>query len=149
MQFICPYLANERYVFMQGPLQTPQAYHQNPEFPFFLQELGLLSGTGYMGNVLQKFESESVEGFYAVLRFSNRAIIVRGPDPKAVLELNAFKATPVGMQALSLCPMPAPNSYVQAVAAHCKLKGFDVAIASRRAHQKGAEGDALFDEVVI
>jgi len=149
MQFVCPYLANARYVFMQGPLQTPQAYHHNPEFPFFLQELGLLSGTGYMGNVLQKFESESVAAFYAVLRFSDRAVIVRGPDPKAVLELNAFKATPVGMQALSLCSMPAPDSYVQAVAAHCKSKGFDVAIASRRAHQNDAEGDELFDEVVI
>ncbi|WP_433703744.1 DUF2806 domain-containing protein [Paraburkholderia sacchari] len=149
MQFVCPFIANGRYVFMYGPMQTPHAYHDNPEFPFFLQELGLLAGNGYMGNVLQKFASESKTAFRAVLRFNDRAIIVRGPDPSAILELHGFKATPVGAQALSLCLLPAPDGYVQAVAAHCKSKGFDVAVAARRAHPDGAEGGELFDEVAI
>ncbi|AJY29249.1 hypothetical protein BTM_1579 [Burkholderia thailandensis 34] len=148
MQFVCPFMANGRYVFMYGPMQTPQAFHDNPEFPFFLQELGLLSGNGYQGNSVRQFKSECTSDFRAVLRFNDRAVIVRGPDPSAILELHGFKATPVGVQALSLCPMSAPESYLQAVAAHCKLKGFDVAIASRLIHLDGAE-EKLFDEVAI
>jgi hypothetical protein len=149
MQFVCPLMVNGRFVFMYGPMRTPQTYHDNPEFPFFLQELGLLAGNGYMGNALQRFASESTTAFRAVLRFNDRAVIVRGPDRSAILELHGFKATPVGAQALSLCPMPAPDDYVQAVAEHCKSKGFDVALARRRACPLGAEGDELFDETVI
>lgn len=148
MQFVCPFLANGRYVFMLGPLQTPQAYHDNREFPFFLQELGLLSGNGYMGNVMQKFESEIASEFRVVLRFNDRAVIVRGPDPKAILELNGYKTTPMGAQALSLCPMSAPESYLQAVAAHCKSKGFAVAIASRCTGTDPAE-EGWFDDVAV
>ncbi|WP_175905139.1 hypothetical protein [Burkholderia seminalis] len=133
---------------MYGLMQTPQAFHDNPEFPFFLQELGLLSGNGYQGNGIRQFKSESTSDFRAVLRFNDRAVIVRGLDPSAILELHGFNATPMGVQALSLCPMSAPESYLQAVAAHCKSKGFAVAIASRRTRPDGME-EEWFDEVVV
>ncbi|VVD30884.1 DUF2806 domain-containing protein [Paraburkholderia dioscoreae] len=149
IQFVCPFITDRRFILMYGVMQTPQVYHDNPEFPFFLQELGLLSGLGYMGNVLQRFASDSTAIFHRVLTINDRAIVVRGPDSTAVLELHGFKTTPLGTEALSLCPMPAPPEYVRAVAEHCKTKGFDVSIASCRARAEGIAGVELFDEVSI
>ena len=149
MQFVCPFIINRRFVLTYGLMQTPQAYHDNPDFPFFLQELGLLAGNGYMGNVLQKFGSESATEFYRVLWMSDRAIVVRGPDSKSSLELHGFRTTSVGAEAFSLCPMPAPPDYVRAVAEYCKSKGFEVAVASCRENPADVASVELFDEIAI
>jgi hypothetical protein len=149
MQYVCPYITDRSLIPTYGVMSHQQAAHDNPDFRFFLQDLGLISGTGYLGNILRTFVSMSESDFYLVLRINDHAIIARGPDPKAVLQMHGYRATTLGAEAFSLCPMPSSPEYVRAVAQHCKSAGFDVSIASCRPSLEAAGEFELFDETPI
>ena len=51
-------------------------------------------------------------------------------DLTKTLTLSMYRITPLGMQVLSLNPMPAPEPYVRAIAEAIKAQGFEASVAS-------------------
>lgn len=146
IQRLCPFVINRQFIPTYGEMAHDP--NGNMDYVLHMQELGIISGVGGLGLTTTYRFTGNGPYMQAVLTL-NKAILARTSDVNKALAMPIYRVTPLGKEVLSLNPMPAPETYVQAIGEAIKAQGFDTSIANYVPHPTQPGQLMLFGEVKL
>ncbi|MFM0089268.1 DUF2806 domain-containing protein [Paraburkholderia sediminicola] len=147
IQRLCPLVVNGQFILKYGEMANDP--NGSLDHVLQMQELGIISGVGGLGLTTTYRHNGTDSAFAQGVQTLNKVVIGRTSDVTKSLVLPIYRITPLGREVLSLNPMPAPESYLQAIAQGVKTQGFETSIAQYVLAPNQPDQITLFNEVKV